>query len=83
MYTESREDLSTANKKEPLRCEPITRQATEEKNMTEPEQDKEQQMLKFEIENCRKNIEFYQTQIENMKERLQELEKLREAYEYY
>ncbi len=46
-------------------------------------EDKEQQMLRFEIENCKSNIEFYKLQIDNMEERLNELERLRKAYEYY
>ncbi len=47
------------------------------------EKDKDQQMLRFEIENCRKNIEFYKLQIEDMEEKLAELEQLNKAYEYY
>mgnify|MGYP001615300829 CR=1 FL=1 len=40
-------------------------------------------MTKFEIDNCRKNIEFYRLQIENMEEKIMELEKLKRQYEYY
>ncbi len=52
-----------------------------EENMDD--KDKEQQMLRFEIENCRKNIEFYRLQIDQTEERLLELEKIKKAYEYY
>ncbi len=47
------------------------------------DKDKEQQMLRFEVENCKKNIEFYRLQIDQMEEKLLELEKLRKSYEYY
>ncbi|MFH0752564.1 MAG: hypothetical protein V1914_03095 [archaeon] len=47
------------------------------------DKDKEQQMLRFEIENCRRNIEFYRLQIDQIEDKLSELEKLQEAHEYY
>ena len=39
--------------------------------------------LFVEIENCRKNLEFYRGEIEKVEEKLEELEKLKKAYEYY
>jgi len=34
-------------------------------------------------QNCRKNIEFYKEQIDKLEEKMEDLEKLKEAYEYY
>ncbi len=50
---------------------------------TMEDEEREHQMTKFEIDNCRKNIEFYRLQIENMEEKILELEKLKRQYEYY
>ncbi len=36
-----------------------------------------------EIENCRKNIEFYKEQIDKLEEKMEELENIKRAYEYY
>jgi len=44
---------------------------------------KEQKQVLIEIENCRQNIEFYRDQIGNMEEKISELEKLKESFEYY
>jgi hypothetical protein len=44
---------------------------------------KEKELVHIEIENCRKNIEFYKKEIGNMEEKLAELERLKKAYEYY
>ena len=84
MYTQSYKKLSTANKKHcvPSLTQPLNRVGLpRRKNMTD--KDKEQQMLRFEIENCRRNIEFYRLQIDQIEDKLSELEKLQEAHEYY
>ena len=46
-------------------------------------QKKEQEMVAFEIESCRKNIEFYKQEIENMEAKLEELRNLKKAWQYY
>lgn len=43
--------------------------------------EKEEQMVEFEIENCRKNIEFYQQEITNMEDKISELEQIRKTFE--
>ena len=87
MHTQGSEELDAKNKT----CIPsLTRSPKgagcimggQQRGAMEKE-DKEQQMLRFEVENCKSNIEFYKMQIENMEERLHELEKLKKAYEYY
>lgn len=40
-------------------------------------------MIELEIETCKKNIKFYEMQIDNMEEKLAELERLRKEYDYY
>ena len=89
VHIESSKKLSTANKKQ-VKFPPASNRVAMlvgrlqmEKKMEKTNQDKEHKMVRFEIDNCRDNIEFYKLQIENMEERLQELEKLRKAYEYY
>ena len=44
---------------------------------------KERELIEMEIDNCRKNIEFYRDEIGNMKSKLDKLERLKKAYEYY
>lgn len=44
---------------------------------------KEQELISIEIENCRQNIEFYKDQIGDMEKKLDDLEKIKKAYEYY
>ena len=46
-------------------------------------QNKERELIEMEIDNCRKNIEFYRDEIGNMNAKLEKLERLRKAYEYY
>lgn len=48
-----------------------------------PLNDRQKADVFVEIENCRKNIEFYKEQIDMLQEKMDELEKLKEAYEYY
>ena len=48
-----------------------------------PLNDKQKADVFVEIENCRKNIEFYKEQIDMLQEKMDELERLKEAYEYY
>lgn len=40
-------------------------------------------MIELEIETCKNNIKFYEMQIDNMEEKLAELEKIKKEYEYY
>jgi len=40
-------------------------------------------MITIEIDNCRQNIDFYKNEIENMEQKLEELERLKKSYEYY
>ena len=40
-------------------------------------------MVAFEIEACKKNIEFYKREIENMEERIEELKRLKREEDYY
>ncbi|MFH0798267.1 MAG: hypothetical protein V1906_02540 [Candidatus Woesearchaeota archaeon] len=44
---------------------------------------KEHEMIELEIETCKENIKFYETQIDNMEEKLAELERLKKEYDYY
>lgn len=39
--------------------------------------------LFVEIENCKKNIGFYKDQIDKLEDKMEELERLKKAYEYY
>jgi len=48
-----------------------------------PLNDKQRADVFVEIENCKKNIEFYKEQIDVLQEKMDELERLKEAYEYY
>jgi prefoldin subunit 5 len=48
-----------------------------------PLNEKQRADVFVEIENCRKNIEFYKEQIDMLQEKMDELERLKEAYEYY
>lgn len=48
-----------------------------------PLNDRQKADVFVEIENCRRNIEFYKDQIDRMEEKMDELERLKEAYEYY
>ncbi|MDI6737659.1 MAG: hypothetical protein QME12_04025 [Nanoarchaeota archaeon] len=48
-----------------------------------PLNEKQKADVFVEIENCRRNIDFYKEQIDKLEEKMEELEKLREAYEYY
>ncbi|MBU2638306.1 MAG: hypothetical protein KJ955_05005 [Nanoarchaeota archaeon] len=44
---------------------------------------KEKADIFVEIENCMRNIEFYKEQIDKLEEKLEELESIKKAYEYY
>ena len=46
-------------------------------------QKEEKELVEMEIDNCRKNIEFYRDEIGNMTSKLEKLEKLKKAYDYY
>ncbi len=39
--------------------------------------------IETELDNCRVNIEFYRQEIENMEEKIRELERLKRDYDYY
>lgn len=45
--------------------------------------DREEDMIKLEIMNCKQNIKFYELQIENMEEKLEELKKMYNKNNYY
>lgn len=45
--------------------------------------DKRKEMIALEIMNCKNNIKFYENEIENMEEKLEELEKLRQRDAFY
>lgn len=44
---------------------------------------KEHEMIELEIETCKNNIKFYEMQINEMEQKLKELKKLKNNYEYY
>ncbi|MFH1638635.1 MAG: hypothetical protein ABIB71_09480 [Candidatus Woesearchaeota archaeon] len=44
---------------------------------------KQKELIQVEIENCRNNIEFYKIEISSMEQKMQELERIREEYDYY
>lgn len=48
-----------------------------------PLNDRQKADVFVEIENCRRNIDFYKEQIDKLEEKIEELEKLRDAFEYY
>lgn len=44
---------------------------------------KQKEEVFVEIESCKKNIDFYREQIQAMEGKIQELERIKKAYEYY
>lgn len=44
---------------------------------------KEHEMVELEIEACKNNIKFYELQINEMEQKIKELEKLKEHYKSY